>query len=149
MAHAPGLMIARRSADDKRVASRSARRAVTQLDLFGGALRARRRPFTPERLAAMAIGIFNASRPVQGTIGAKFFEMRHLAVPGPDVVRYHPALTFNEGRCPGLIWLLRDVRTNKPCGAMRIFLDECGWVVGKKALGRCWGATLNRAPRPP
>lgn len=121
--------------------------AARQLELFP--VRVRRKPFSPERLAAMAIGIFNASRPVQGTIGARFFEMRRLPVPDAATVRFHPALTFNEGRCPGLIWLARDLRTGVPVGCVRIFLDTGGFVIGKKVLGRIAGATLNRAPRPP
>ena len=119
-----------------------------QLDLFGP-LRVRRKPLTPQRLAAMSIGIFNASRPVQGTLGQRFFSMRRLAVPSPDVVRFHPSLTNGDGRSPGLIFLLRDERTSEVCGCVRVYLDGDGWVIAKRILGRAFGATLNRAPRPP
>jgi hypothetical protein len=64
-------------------------------------------------------------------------------------VRFHPSLTNGDGRSPGLIFLLRDQRSGEVCGAMRVYLDEFGWVTGKRILGRAFGATLNRAPRPP
>jgi hypothetical protein len=148
MAHAPGPMIARRPANDKRAASR-ARRTVQprQLDLF----RAPRapRPFDAQRLTQMALGIWAASAPVVGGPGAKFFEMRRLEIPDAATVRFHPSLKHGDGRAPGLVWLLRDVRTDEPCGCMRVYLDECGWPIAKRILGRAFGATLNRAPRPP
>ena len=146
--HAPGPMIARRSADDKRVAS-SARRRVTQLDLF----RAPRtpRPFDLRRLTEIALHIWAASAPVVGGPGAKFFEVRRLPVPDAGAVRYHPALSFKDGRCPGLVWLLKDTHTAEPTGVMRLFLSQDGTtVLGKRVLGRAVGASISRAPsRPP
>ena len=123
--------------------------AARQLDLFGQprARRVTKRPLTPDKLIAIAVGMFRASRPVQGTLGAKFFAMRRLEVPAADVVRFHASLKFNDMRAPGLIFLMRDQRTGEPCGVMRLFLDEFGWVIGKKVLGRAWGATVM--PRPP
>jgi len=119
-----------------------------QLDLFG-ARRMTKRPLDQTKLAQIAAGIFRASRPVAGTLGARFFEMRGLAVPGPDVARYHPSLKCGDARSAGLIFLLRDVRTREPCGVMRLYLDEHAWVTGMRPLGRVVGATLNRYPRPP
>jgi hypothetical protein len=145
MAHAPRQMIACRSANDKRTAPRSARRAVTQLDLFGAP---RRRPLTPEKLTSIALGVWGASGPVVGP-GAAFFRSRRLPIPDAQTVRYHPSLKCGDERAPGLVWLLREVRTDQPCGVLRVYLDADGWAVSKKVLGRCWGATLNRAPRPP
>jgi hypothetical protein len=107
------------------------------------------RPFDAQRLTQMALGIFNASRPVQGTLGERFFAMRRLAVPSPDVVRFHASLKFNDVRAPGLVWKLVDQRTGEPCGCVRLFLDADGWVIGKRILGRAWGASISRAPRPP
>lgn len=149
MAHAPGSMIALRPADDKRVASR-ARRTVPprQLDLF----RAPRtpRPFDAQRLTQIALHIWAASAPVVGGPGAMFFEVRRLPVPDAGTVRYHPALSFKDGRCPGLVWLLKDTHTAEPTGVMRLFLSQDGTtVLGKRVLGRAVGASINRAPRPP
>jgi hypothetical protein len=120
---------------------------AAQLDLFRQPHMAKR-AFDAQRLAGMALGIWRASGPVVGP-GAKFFEMRRLAVPGPDVVRFHASLKFNDVRAPGLILLARDRRTYEVCGAMRVYLGEFGWVIAKRPLGRIAGATLNRAPRPP
>jgi hypothetical protein len=154
MAHAPGSMIALRPADDKRVASR-ARRAVLprQLDLFGGPPRARRKPLTAEKLAALAAGVWRASRPItEGTPAARFLRLHHLPIPDASEARWHPSLRRKDDeRGPGIVLLARDIETGEVCGCMRIFIDELGWVVGKpRPLGRVfYGATLNRDPRPP
>jgi hypothetical protein len=123
------------------------RRRVEQLDFF----RAPRtpRPCDAQRLTQIAMGVWRASGPVEGTAGEGFFRSRRLAVPGPEVVRFHPNLTFGKERAAGLIWLLRDQRTDEPCGCVRVFVDEFGWPIGRRVLGRRDGATLNRAPRPP
>lgn len=146
MAHAPRRMIACRPANDKRTAPRSARRAVvTQLDLFGPPRARRKLPFTPERLTSIALGVWRASRPVQGTLGERLFRDLRLDVPGPDVVRFHHALKRGDERCPGLVWLLRP--RGEPCGILRIYLDADGRAVELRALGRLVGATVM--PRPP
>ena len=113
--------------------------AARQLDLFGQprAPRVTKRPLTPDKLIAIAVGMFRASRPVQGTIGAKFFDMRRLEAPTADAVRFHASLKFNDMRAPGLIWKLVDQRTGEPCGVMRVFLARDGTtVIGKRVLGR-------------
>lgn len=145
MARAPGPMIARRSADDKRVASR-ARRTVPprQLDLFGPP-RARRKPLTPERLTSIALGIWRASVPVSGTLGEMVFRDLRMETPGPDVVRYCGSLKRGETRSPGLVWLLR--LRDQPVGIVRLYLDMDGRVVERRVLGRAVGATVM--PRPP
>ena len=122
-------------------------RRGAQLDLFR-APRPPRKPFDLERLTQIALHIWAAGRPVRGTVGEVFFRSRRLAVPGPDVVRFHPALKHGDERAAGLIWLARDLRTDAVCGAMRVFVDEGGWPIAKKPLGRIAGATLNHA-RPP
>lgn len=121
-----------------------------QLDLFGAHLVTKRRPpMTPEKLAGMALGIWRASGRVVDGPGAAFFHSRRLAVPGSDVVRFHPSLKFGNERAPGLVFLLRDKRTGEVCGCMRVYLDpETGWAIAKRPIGRCWGSTINRAPVP-
>jgi hypothetical protein len=129
---------------------RAARRPVVQPDLFGGPPRVSYRPFDARRLAGIAVGVWKASKPVEGTLGAKFFLTRRMAVPtDATVVRFHPALSFEGTRAPGLVFLLRDECTNAPTGVVRIFIDEYGWPTGRKILGRRDGASISRAPRPP
>jgi hypothetical protein len=106
-------------------------------------------PFDPQRLTQIAMYIWAALRPVAGTLGEKFFTTRGLAVPGPDVVRFHPSLKFGDTRAAGLVWKLVDQRTGEPCGVLRIFLDSSGKVIARRVLGRGIGASISRAPRPP
>jgi hypothetical protein len=122
------------------------RRRIEQLDFFKSP-RPPPRPFDLARLTEIALHIWAASGPVRGTSGEAFFRSRRLAVPGPDVVRFHPALKHGDDRAQGLVFLLRDERTSEPCGCIRIFLDDSGWAVAKKPLGRTSGASVM--PRPP
>ena len=144
---APRLMFACRPPNDKRASV--ARRTVQprQLDLFRAPRR--KQPFTPEKLAAMAIGIFNASGPVAGTPGQRFLTCAASLFPARMFGRFHPRSKHGDERSPGLIFLLRDLHTDAPCGIMRVFLDTNGWPIAKKVLGRAWGASISRAPRPP
>jgi hypothetical protein len=43
----------------------------------------------------------------------------------------------------GIIALFRDVKTNKPCGVQRIFLDTLGRKLGRAMLGRAKGAAIK------
>jgi hypothetical protein len=124
---------------------------AAQLDLFRPPRMTRtKRPLTPERLVQIALGVWAASGPVSGTLGAKFFELLHLEIPDASIVRFHYGLKFGDTRAPGLIWKLVDQRTGEPCGVMRVFLAQDGTtVIGKKVLGRAWAASISRAPRPP
>jgi hypothetical protein len=117
---------------------------VVQPDLFGGAPRVFNRPFDLRRLTGIALGVWRAGRPVAGTEGEKFFKMRRLPVPtDATVVRFHANLSFEGGRAPGLIFLLRDDCTTDPVGVVRLFIDEFGWVIGRRVLGRRDGASIT------
>jgi hypothetical protein len=118
--------------------------AARQLDLFGPP-RARRKPFTPEKLTSIALGVWRASRPVSGTLGERLFLDLRMETPGPDVVRYCGNLKRGDTRSPGLVWLLR--LNGSPCGIVRIYLDSDGRAVERRVLGRAVGATVM--PRPP
>jgi hypothetical protein len=127
---------------------RAARRTIFQYDLFG-AHRVINRPFDARRLAQIAEGIWRASIPVHGTLGERLFRALRVKVPDADTARFNALLKHGDERSPAVIFLLRDERTNEPTGVVRIFLDEFGWAVERRILGRRDGATLNPAPRPP
>jgi hypothetical protein len=126
---------------------RAARRPVFQYDFFGPP-RIHNRPFDPRRLAGVAVGIWRASKPVEGTLGEKFFRTIRVKVPDADTARFHASLKRGDERGPAVIFLLRDVHTGEATGCVRIFLDpETGWATERRALGRVVGASVM--PRPP
>jgi hypothetical protein len=140
---APRPMIARRPANDKRASVERRTVQPRQLDLFREPRTPR--PFTPERLTSIALGIWRASKPVQGTLGQRLFYDLRMETPGPDIVRYCGNLKRGETRSPGLVFLLR--LRGEPCGLVRLYLDSDGRVVERRVLGRAVGATVM--PRPP
>ena len=48
--------------------------------------------------------------------------------------------------CPAMVALLRDVRTNEPCGVHRTWLDHHGRKVARRMLGRAKGAAVKLDP---
>jgi hypothetical protein len=129
---------------------KSARRRhgpVIEPDLFGGPPRISYRPFDHRKLTAIAVAIWRASKPVRGTAGEQFFLSRRMDPPADaSVVRWHPNLTFDGATGPGLIFLMRDLSTGEPSGIVRLRLDEFGWPVRRKLLGRRAGASISHAP---
>ena len=124
---------------------RAARRPTIQFDLFGPP----RVHYRPLDLRQVALGVWKSGRAVRGTVGEKFFTSRRLPVPlDASVVRWHPNLTFDGSTGPGLIFLLRDNVTGEPTGIVRLHLDEFGWPIGRKILGRRAGASISHAPQP-
>ena len=137
-----------RATDRRAPPRRAARRPVVQFDLFGQH-RVHNRPLDLRRLTGIALGIWKSGRAVSGTVGEKFFVVRRLPVPlDASVVRWHPNLTFDGSTGPGLIFLLRDLRSGEPTGIVRLHLDEFGWPIGRKILGRRAGASISHAPQP-
>jgi hypothetical protein len=59
------------------------------------------------------------------------------------VIRFHPALKLNGERVAAMVALLRDIRTNEPCGIHRTFFDHGGRKLGRKMLGRAKGAAIK------
>lgn len=58
-------------------------------------------------------------------------------------IRFHPSLSFDERWIPGMVALLRDVRTNEPCGVHRTFLDTNGCKLTRRMLGRAQNAAVK------
>jgi putative DNA primase/helicase len=76
-----------------------------------------------------ALAIWNAAMPIVGTIAERYLEWRHVLEPalafGADAMRFHPGCPFGEGtRHPCLLWLMRDVTTDKPRAIRRTALTD-------------------------
>jgi hypothetical protein len=94
----------------------------------------------------LALRIWNEARDPRGTVVADYLASRGLTVPediAGDVIRFHPALKFNDERVGGMVALFRDISTNEPCGIHRTFLDGTGRKIGRKMLGRAKGAAVK------
>jgi putative DNA primase/helicase len=63
-----------------------------------------------------------------------------------SVIRFHAALFFDGRRVPGMVTLMRDIHTDKPCGIIRTFFDEQGRKITRRMLGRASGAAVKLAP---
>jgi hypothetical protein len=98
---------------------------------------------------ADALRLWNEAGDPRQTPVEKYLGARHLPLPDElvgDVVRFHPCLWF-EGRHVGaMVTLMRDIRTDEPCGVHRTFLDGYGSKLGRKMRGRAKGAVIKLDP---
>jgi hypothetical protein len=104
-----------------------------------------RSPDTAHR-SASALRIWNEAQSPQGTPVASYLVSRGLKLPNAvadEGIRFHPALKLNGERVAAMVALLRDIRTNEPCGIHRTFFDHGGRKLGRKMLGRAKGAAIK------
>ena len=81
-----------------------------------------------------------------GTLIETYLRSRGLELPDEiagDVLRFHGGLYLDGKRVAGMVALLRDIRTNEPCGIHRTFLDADGRKITRKMLGRAGGAAIK------
>jgi hypothetical protein len=121
----------------------------------------RRQPFTAAAVApepegkmcaqVVALKLWNEAGDPRNSVVETYLASRPMQLPDElvgDLVRFHPLLWF-EGRYLGaMITLLRDIRTDEPCGVHRTFLDSDGRKLGRKMLGRAKGAAIKLDPDP-
>lgn len=96
-----------------------------------------------------AMQVWEASRPLPGTLVEKYLASRGLPLEGledGEALRFHPALKFDGGHVPAMVALLRDVITNEACGVHRTFLSPDGRKLDRKMLGRATGAAIKLDP---
>jgi len=93
--------------------------------------------------SARAIELWNAARPITGTLAAKYLaETRRIdlaVLPGniDEVLRFHPRCPFGFlAYHPCLLAALRDVRTDAPSGIHRIALTPDAKKIGRRMMGR-------------
>jgi putative DNA primase/helicase len=98
-----------------------------------------------ERLA-LALRHWNEAHDPLGTVVVTHLTSRGLTLPDDvagDVLRFHPALKYNGVFVGAMVALIRDVRTNEPCGIHRTFLDSAGRKLDRRMLGRARHAAIK------
>lgn len=77
-----------------------------------------------------AMELWSTSLPPQGTLVTRYLRKRHLELPedAGEFCRYHPSLYAKEtGRVePGMLTLMRHVKTNEPWSVQRTFIAPDG-----------------------
>lgn len=123
----------------------SHRKTVLQPDLFEAAGEVLR--IDASQVGAWAKGIWAASMDARvALLCERWLSSCGLALPdGVDgsVLRFHPSLKFDDERAPGLVWLMRDVRTDEPTSILRVFLDEGGVEIARRPLGRVFATAVK------
>jgi putative DNA primase/helicase len=102
-----------------------------------------------EKRKAFALKIWAESRNPAGSIVARYLsEHRGLELSGDiagNVIRYHGALFFDhDTRLPGMVCLLRNIKSDEPCGIHRTFLDrKTGEKIDRRMLGIAKNAAIK------
>jgi len=95
---------------------------------------------------ALALRIWAEARDPRGTLVETYLRGRKLVLPDHvcgETLRFHPALTFDGARAPGIVALFRDIVTNEPCGIHRTLFDHDGRKLGRRMLGRAKHAAIK------
>ena len=102
-----------------------------------------------ERRKAFALKIWSESIDPVGSIVEHYLrEHRGLELSSgiaASVVRFHGSLRLDAvSRKPGMVCLLRDIKTDEPCGIHRTFLNRyTGEKIDRKMLGIAKGAAIK------
>jgi hypothetical protein len=105
-----------------------------------------------ERLKRLALRIWNEATDPQGTIVERYLgEHRGLSLPAEEAcgsIRFHGALYFDKHkRHPGMVCLLRNIKSDEPCGIHRTFLNaKTGEKIDRKMLGIAKDAAIKFDP---
>lgn len=98
-----------------------------------------------QRIAA-ALAVWHETQPIDGTPAETYLNKRHCLVDGmPADIRFHPALWHKASEQPqaAMVSLMRDTRTNEPCGIHRTFLTADAKKLDRMMLGRAKGACVK------
>lgn len=82
----------------------------------------------------------------RGTVVEAYLASRKLPITveiAGAVIRFHGGLLHEGRRMPGMVALMRDVRSNEPCAIHRTFLTAEGTKLAKKMLGRAKDAAIK------
>ena len=160
--HAPDGFVVWSFAGDSPIACRDYVRAALGLPAFDGRRsevrhKPRHRPAAPVAnkadTIAPALAIWRQSTDPAETVVEGYLRSRGLSLRGATDIRFHGRLRFNGGTVPGMVALMRDIRSNEPCGIQRTFLDAegrrlrnpQGEKLRPKALGRAKSACVKLA----
>ena len=102
-------------------------------------------PFDPTQLA---LRVWHSGDDARASLLAgDYFTSCGLVLPedvGPDVLRFHSSLKLGEGdRAPGIVWLLRDLHSDRPVAISRVFLAEDGRAFAQRTLGRSFNTAVK------
>jgi hypothetical protein len=130
------------TAKSKRAPS-TARRKSSQHDLFPST-----RSFDAKKIKKIALGLWRVSADPRGSATVdNWCKASGVTLPAEicgSVLRFHPKLTYGTSKAPGLVFLLRDIRTDEPVSVLRIFLDaETGKEIGRRPIGRTYDACIK------
>lgn len=90
----------------------------------------------------------------RGTLAERYLrEHRELELPDGvaySVIRFHRGLRYEVGKyLPAMVCLLRDIKSNEPCGIHRTFLNRyTGGKIDRKMLGIAKGAAIKLDAEP-
>lgn len=102
-----------------------------------------------DRSKTIALKIWSQSVSPVGTVVERYLaEHRGLDLPSTiagNVIRFHGSLYVDKDtRMPGMVCLLRNIKTDEPCGIHRTFLDRAtGAKINRKMLGIAKGAAIK------
>jgi putative DNA primase/helicase len=101
-----------------------------------------------EKRKAWALQIWLQSTNPTGTLVERYLrEHRGLELSGDvagSVIRFHGRLKFDETYLPGMVCLLRDIKSDEPCGIHRTFLDrKTGEKIDRRMLGIAKNAAIK------
>ena len=102
-----------------------------------------------DRLKLLALRIWNEASDPRGTIVQRYLsEHRGLGLQDDisgSSIRFHGKLYFDRHtRHPGMVCLLRNIKTNEPCGIHRTFLDaDTARKIDRKMLGIAKDAAIK------
>ena len=92
---------------------------------------------------APALAIWHEAVDAAGTLAEQYQVSRGSTLEGAADIGFHGALLLDGQTVPGMVALMRDVRTNEPCGIHRTFLDAKGRKLDRRMLGRAKGACVK------
>ncbi|MGQ4274958.1 DUF7146 domain-containing protein [Terrihabitans sp. B22-R8] len=98
------------------------------------------------RRVARALAIWNSASDPRGTVVEVYLRSRAVGLEDTitgQVIRFRPALSYAGSRCSGMVCLMRDVRTDEPCGIQRTILKADGTKIDRLMLGRAKGAAIK------
>jgi hypothetical protein len=107
--------------------------------------------FDPQQAVRWAMGLWRASYDARLAIPTTQWCTRYgITLPDEidaNTLRFNPRLSMPNGeRAPGLVWLLRDLRSDEPTGVLRTFLGESGEVLGQRVLGHGFNSAFMLDP---
>ena len=98
-----------------------------------------------QRIAA-ALAVWRDTLRIDGTLAEAYLAKRHCLIDDmPADIRFHPALWHKASGQPqaAMVSLMRNARTNEPCGIHRTFLTADATKLDRMMLGRAKGACVK------